>query len=84
MYDLIIARKDKYTLAAKYCKSELINTELLIKALESAEKCAKVANGYKENGVVDKANLPINLSPEVLFGLNTSEKSAKFDEIIAV
>ena len=84
MYDLIIARKDKYKVAVQYCKSELGNNELLLRALDSAEKCAKVAKGYQDNGVIDKANLPPNLTPEVLFGVNAADKASQFDEIIAI
>ena len=84
MYDLIIARKDKYKIAVNYCKQILENKELLLKALDAAEKCAKVAEGYKTNGVIDKGNLPPNLTPEVLFGISATDKAAQFDEIIAV
>lgn len=84
MYDLIVARKEKYKVAVQYCKSELGNNELLLRALDSAEKCAKVAKGYQDNAVIDKANLPPNLTPELLFGVSAADKADQFDTIIAI
>lgn len=82
MYDLIVERKNKYAVAAKYCRAELGNNELLMQAIEAAEQCAGVASNYKATGQIDKAKLAPGLTPEKLFGLSAAEKSAKYDEII--
>lgn len=79
VYEDIVRKMRRYSLAANYCNKIMKSKELALLHLKNAEKLKEVSNKYKTTGKVDDSEMGEELTPEILFNCTQAERDEKFD-----
>lgn len=77
-YNLLIARMKRYELAFNYAQDVLKNKSIASRMKDDMETLQQTAAEYKMTYEYKTENIPLSLTPEILFGMSLEDKEKEF------